>query len=298
VKDYSELDKYEGKIVIIKGIVIDYDTTDYGEAIVTVLEPDDLESTLKIFIETSSSNFTIGDIIQAKGSVLRLSEDMLELVVVNEKDIETVGHWHHYRLSIPELAHRLEHHPGEFRYLPVDVYGYIKYEPRQPITSIHLTDHPTQGFYTVKVELPETTMALPDLHKGDLVSMNVSIEYNENNFEYKLISKNLTLLTPYGDWKVSIEELSKAPFAFEGALINTSGYIYEYESYYNYIILFDSPSELRSLANFSIWVDISGINTTNYNLHDDYYIGITGSVYYDPKYLDYAIQASEIFIEY
>ena len=57
IKDYSELDNYEGETVIIKGIVLDYDSTKYGGAYLIVLEPDDLESTLKIFIETYGGNF-------------------------------------------------------------------------------------------------------------------------------------------------------------------------------------------------------------------------------------------------
>ena len=297
VSDYSELGKYEGKNVIIKGIVIDYDTTSYGEVILTVLEPDDLESTLKIFIESSGTEYSIGDIIQAKGSVLRLSEDFLELVVVNEKDIEKIGHWQNLRLSIPELAHRLEHHSAEFRNLPVEVSGYLKYEPRNPVTSLRLTEHPTDGFYTVKVEVPNSAGYLPELHKGDLISLNVTIVYNENNFEYKLILKNITLLEPYGDWVVELSELSAAPFVFEGATINTSGYIYKYEPNYNYILLLDTPSELRSESNSSIWVDISGLNLSGKILQDDYFIGISGVLYYDPQYIDYAIRADEIFID-
>lgn len=296
VEDYSDLDKYEGKAVILKGIVLDYDTTTYGETILTVLEPKDLESTLKIVIESGSGNFSIGDIIRAKGTVLRISEDMLELVVINRKDIETVGRWHHHRLSIPELAHRLEHHPQEFLHLPVELTGYLKYEPRQPITNLRMTEHPNEGFYSVKVEIPKSEQNIGELHKGDLVSINVSIIYNENNFEYKLVLKNLTLLESYGEWLVSFEELMSAPFIFEGTKINISGYVYDYEPFYNYIIILETPSEQRSQTNASLWVDISGLNLTSIVLQDDYYITIKGILYYDPQYFDYAIKADEIFM--
>ena len=294
IDDYSELDNYEGETVIVKGIVLDYDSTVYGGTYLTVLEPDDLESTLKIFIETYGGNLTVGDIVQAKGTVLRLNENLLELVVVNEKDITIIGHWHHHRLSLPELAHRLEYHPDEFKYLPVEIKGYLKFEPRLPITSISLTEHPTDGFYSVKVEIHDPTKLISELHKGDLVSLNVSIEYDENNFEYRLISKNLTILEPYGSWEVSFSELMAAPFVFEGAEINITGYVHEYKSYYNYIVLFESPSGLRSLTNSSIWVDISALNLTDTCIWDDYLISISGKLYYDPQYIDYAIKANEL----
>jgi hypothetical protein len=294
VADYSKLGDHDGDIIITKGIVIDYDDTSRGETILTVLEPDDLESTLKIFIETGTDRFTVGDIIQAKGSVLRLDEDFLELVVVNDKDVKIVGHWYNYHLSIPELAHRLEQNPSEFQYLPVEITGYLKYEPRTPVSSIRLTEHPVTGMYTVKVDIPEPEQLKTDLHKGDLISLNVSLDYNENNFEYKLISKNVTLLKSYGDWEVTLQELMKAPFAFEGAVVRVDGYIHEYKSYYNYIVIFDSPTGWRSEANASIWVDISGINLTGIILHDDYHVSITGILYYDPQYFDYAIMAVEL----
>ena len=41
VPDYSELEEYEGKIVITKGIIIDSDTTSRGETVLNILEPDD-----------------------------------------------------------------------------------------------------------------------------------------------------------------------------------------------------------------------------------------------------------------
>ncbi len=297
VQDYSELEKFEGKIVITNGIVIDYDETSRGETILTLLEPEDLNSTLKIFIETCSIKFSIGDLIQVKGSVLRINEKFLELIVVNEKDIDTIGHWYSYRLSIPDLAHRLTHNPAEFQNLPVEVSGFLKYEPRSPITSLRLTEHPTEGLYTVKVEIPDSAQTIAELHKGDLISLNVSIIYNENNLEYKLTVINLTLLQPYGKWDVSLSELMEAPFVFENALINVSGYIHDYEQYYNYIILFDVPVAQRSLANSSIWVDISGANMTNIILQDDYYVSVKGILYYDPQYFDYAIKAEQLIIE-
>jgi hypothetical protein len=296
VNDYSKLGNYEGKIVITKGIIIDYDETSRGETILTVLEPNDLNSTLKIFIESASKTFFIGDLIQVQGSVLRINDDLLELVVVNEKDIETIGHWHGFKLSIPKLAHRLEHNPSEFKYLPVEVTGYLKYEPRLPLSSLYLTEHPIDGFYSVKVEIVDSTQIISELHKGDLVSLNVSIYYNENNFEYKLSMVNLTLLESYGNWDISLTELVEAPFVFENAQINVSGYVYNYEPYFNYILIFDLPAERRSMANYSIWVDISGLNLTAIVLQDDYYVSISGVLYYDPQYTDYAIKADEIII--
>jgi hypothetical protein len=294
VEDYSKLSDYEGEIIITKGIIIDIDPTSRNELVLTLLEPIDLESTLKIFIENSNRNFTIGDVIRVKGSVLKLAEDFLELVVVNDKDIDIIGHWHNIRLSIPELAHRLEHSPTEFRYLPVELSGFLKYEPRQPVTSLRLSEHPTEGFYTVKVEVPEELQTQIVLHKGDFISLNVSVSYNENNFEYKLTLINFTLLQTYGFWDVPLQELTEAPFVFENALINTSGFIHDYETYYNYVLIFDTPVERRGLANCSIWVDISGLNLTSSMLQDDYFVTLTGVLYYDPQYIDYAIKAERI----
>jgi hypothetical protein len=296
VEDYSDLSKYEGETVIIEGIVIDFDETCRGEGILTVLEPDDLESTLKIFIENNGRNFSIGNIIRAKGSVLKISEHVYQLVAMNDKDIENIGHWHSPQLSIPEIAHRLEHHPEEFKHLPVGITGYLKYEPRIPATSLRISEDPLNGFYTVKVDIPLSAQIYTDLHKGDLVSINVTIEYNENNFEYKLILKNITLLKQYGEWVVTLDEIQDAPFVYEGAKINTSGYIFNYESYYNYILLMDSPSDGRWDSNCSLWVDITGLNLTNVHLEKDYFVGIRGILYYDPQYFDYAIKAEEIFV--
>jgi len=285
ISDYSDLENYEGKIVVTEGIVIDYDETSRGETMVTVLEPDDLESTLKVFIESCDHNFSIGDKIQVTGSVLKLNDGFYELIVINDKDIQKTGHWHHYRLSIPELAHRLEHNPNEFKYLPVEIFGYLKYEPRQPITKLRLSEDPNNGMYEVSVEVANGYQLGCSLHKGDLVSLNVSLEYNENKFEYKLILKNLTLLQEFGEWSIDLSELMAAPFVYEGACVNISGFINYYESHFNYVLLYDTPSTERWSANSSIWMDISNINGTEINLQNDYFITIKGSLYYDPPVL-------------
>jgi hypothetical protein len=297
VRDYSELEDFEGETVVIDGIIIDTDTTSRGETMLTVLEPHDLESTLKVFAESCQKNFSIGDKVQAKGSVLKINDDFLELVVINDKDIKITGHWQHYSLSIPELAHRLEHQPVEFKYLPVQISGYIKYEPRKPITSLRLAEDPGNGIYNVKVDVPDERLIKDELHKGDLVSLNVSIEYNENNFEYKLILKNITLLCQHGEWYVTLTEIQDLPYVFEGALINTSGYVYDYEYYYNYLLLLDSPSGHREDSNCSIWVDISELDLTGVRLEENYFISIKGILYYDPQYFDYAIKPERLFIE-
>ena len=145
-----------------------------------------------------------------------------------------------------------------------------------------------------QVDVPEFNQLDVELHKGDLVSLNVSIEYNENNFEYKLTLINITLINSYGEWIVTLTDLMDAPFVFENAQINIDGYIHNYESYYNYILLFDLPATQRSSANTSLWVDISGLNITSGFLQDDYYVSVQGSLYYDPQYFDYAIKATEI----
>ncbi len=300
ISDYSKLGDYEGETVIVDGIIIDIDTTSRNEGILTVLEPDDMESTLKIFVENNGRNFSIGDKIQVKGSVLKINEGFYELMVINDKDIELTGHWYNYKLSIPELAHRLEVQPEEFKYLPVQVSGYIKYEPRIPITSIRLSEDPGDGIYNVKVDIPDPNLLEQlsvDLHKGDLVSLNVSVDYNENNFEYKLILKNITLLRSYGEWFITLSELQEAPFMFEGATINTSGYIFDFEPNYNFILLLDTPSIGRWDTNCSIWVDVTGLDLTSVHLDDNYFISLTGPLYYDPQYLDYALKAEELFIK-
>lgn len=116
----DNLPKYEGKQVIVQGIVIDHYVTSssYGNQIIVIQQDN---STATIFIEGGEKNLLYcGDKIQVTGKVQRY-KDKWEILVSDTHFIRVIQQWQNISRPLWEIAEN----PTYFTGLNLNVTGYI-----------------------------------------------------------------------------------------------------------------------------------------------------------------------------
>lgn len=111
-----EIPEYEGKQVIVEGIVTEHHTTSYGSQIITI-ESDN--ATVIVFAE-GETNVEYGDTIQVTGKVQKYKGDW-EIVVDNERFIKIVQKWSNITFPLWQLAEN----PAKYDGLNVNVTGFV-----------------------------------------------------------------------------------------------------------------------------------------------------------------------------
>jgi len=113
--DLNEIQKYEGKQVIVEGIVTEYYTTKFDSQIITI---ENNNFSTKIFIE-GKTDIDYGDKIQATGEV-QIYNGEWEVVVNNQRFVRVLQKWQNITIPLKQLAETPERYDG----LNVNVTGY------------------------------------------------------------------------------------------------------------------------------------------------------------------------------
>ena len=135
--ELKDVSKYEGKSVIVEGIVTEHRLTNYGSQIITI--ENDNTSTI-VFVE-GETNIEYGDKIQVTGKVQKYKGDW-EIVVDNIDFVKVIQKWQNITIPLWQLSASPEKYEG----LNVNVTGYIDtiYD-----TYLYLTD--SEGNYSIVV---------------------------------------------------------------------------------------------------------------------------------------------------
>lgn len=170
----SKIPKYEGKEVIIEGIVTDYYLTKQGSQIISVKQNND---TTKIFSE-EAIKIEKGDKIQAQGGVQKYQGEY-EIIVNNKDYLEILEKWETETTTLQQLTEN----PEKYMNLNVNVTGKIK---KIYGNLIYLTD--VNDTYTIAVTFSNITAE--NLQTNQKITIHAIFEYNEKDFRYQLKSKN------------------------------------------------------------------------------------------------------------
>ncbi len=102
---------------------------------------------------------------------------------------------------------------------PVNVQGYLKYEPTN--WSFYISDVPEGSSVSVKVSVTSE-----GLHKGDLVSLtNCSLIWEGKAMRFHLKPEGVKLLRSYGKWTIGLGDLPYGLSEFEDVLVSINGHI-------------------------------------------------------------------------
>ena len=154
-----------------------------------------------------------GSIVKALGVLTRG-----ELNIYGEESLKVEGRLLEMELTLGELMRRASSGDSEVLFRPLNLRGYVLYEPRGD--SVYLTESLPQGALSLKCILNSTL----HLHKGDFVEVrNATLTLEKDTLRYILLSDEVKVLLPHGPWNVTVEGLTSAPFSFLGARVVVEG---------------------------------------------------------------------------
>ncbi|RLF72839.1 MAG: hypothetical protein DRN42_06125 [Thermoplasmata archaeon] len=161
----------------------------------------------------ASEELKEGSIVKALGV---LTQGKLHLY--GEDSIQVEGRLLEMELTIGELMRRVSSGDGDVLFRPLNLRGYVLYEPRGE--SVYLTESLPEGILSLKCLLNSTF----PLHKGDFVEVrNATLSLDEDTLRYTLLSDEVEVLLPHGPWNVTVEGIASAPLSFLGASVVVEG---------------------------------------------------------------------------
>jgi len=166
----DQISDYDGKQVIVKGIVKDYSSSRFGSQNI-IIEENNCSAT--IFLE-GKVDVEYGDKIQAIGDVEKY-KDGWEIIVNNKQFVKILRKWENISFPIWQLAKN----PQKYLGLNVKVNGYVE--------SISNTN-----FYIVDIENKHSLIVFYSssknisIYPGQRVNVSAKFTFDEKNFRYQL----------------------------------------------------------------------------------------------------------------
>lgn len=169
--ELCEIPEYEGKQVIVEGIVTEHHVTSYGSHIITL---EDDNATTTVFVE-EKTNVEYGDKIQATGKVQKYEGDW-EIIVGNVRFVTIVQKWQNITIPLWQLAEN----PTKYDGLNVNVTGFIDavYD-----TYFYLVDTEEEHSIIVFYARSGDNVFYP----GQKVNVAATFTFDLEDFRYRLI---------------------------------------------------------------------------------------------------------------
>ena len=168
--DLYELPDYEGKEVIIKGIVTEHYLTRYGSRVINIK---DQNASATIFVETKT-DVEYGDKVQVTGEVQKYRDEW-SVVVNDNRFVKILKKWDNVSFPLWQLAEN----PTKYLDLNVNVTGYIESVSN---AYFYLVDLEKNHSLIVFYKLTKNTTIFP----GQKVSISGKFSFDEENFRYQL----------------------------------------------------------------------------------------------------------------
>jgi len=170
----EDISNYEGKQIIINGIVTEYRTTTYGGQIIEIRDISNTNSSHVVVYVEGETTVEYGDIIQAEGLVQRYKEDW-EVVVDDSRYVKIIEKWSNITFPLWQLALN----PDKYLGMNVNVSGIVE---RDYDSYFYLID--SGGDYSVAVYYDSSQFK--NFSEGDSVSVGARFVYDTSTFRYTL----------------------------------------------------------------------------------------------------------------
>lgn len=176
IDSIQSIEEYEGKEITLTGIIQEYQSTSYGNQLITLRCNN---TTITVFSETPLS-LHIGDNIKATGTIQKY-KDTWELILSNPKSAIITESWQNRTINIVDLAN----HPNDYLQIPINITGYIDIKYDDIIYIRDLTNNNTIPLITPVFSSPETSTK---------IYAHATLHYDSINLRYLL--KDCSCLEP------------------------------------------------------------------------------------------------------
>ncbi len=290
---FNELANHESQYIAIEGVVVDQSIYGDGELYLELFQNNIIISAYiekyNEFVAKTARDLNITDTVKLSG-ILQKNSNGYKLIVYNENSVEITGHWDvrqltienltvHTQLRSHEIAKELAKNPLEYSAFPVNIMGYVKYEP-QYSTSFYIAEKPSNGSYSLKVRVGNFDIF--KLHKGDKVNLTGNLVYELKSLRYSLEALTVEILESYGNWEVELRDLVGNSFEYLNATVNLSGYVYKLWPEPFFYLVDDIDNYNYSLR---VYVEVENITLPEHNE----YVCVTAEFGYYERFLCYEL---------
>ncbi|MCD6108377.1 MAG: hypothetical protein J7J89_02745 [Thermoplasmata archaeon] len=173
----SEINKYNGREVIIQGIVVDKQETRYGNIILTLAENHSIQTgyTVKVFIEGQPEEIEYGDKIMLQGEVHRYQGE-IEIYVSDIRQIKTMEKWNNHSIPLREIAKK----PWEYKGINLKILCRIEKIYHTYIVLKDIREDQKIILFCNTENITET------LRENEIVNVEAMLRYNPKDFSYFL----------------------------------------------------------------------------------------------------------------
>ena len=168
--ELNEISEYEGRQVILEGVVNEYQFSKQGNQIIQIKNGND---TAVIFIE-GETEIEQGDTIQAIGEVQKYGSDW-ELIVDNINYVKILKKWQNKSIPLWQLAEK----PLNYLNLNVNITGYIESISNTYFYIVDLErNHSLIVFYRISKNIT--------IHPGQKVNVLGKFSFDKEKFRYQI----------------------------------------------------------------------------------------------------------------
>jgi hypothetical protein len=227
----SNIGDIKGRYVSVNGSISNIRVWDTG---FTRIEMFDGEGTCTVTSKDDPFQYQtgrvlgLGDTIQVCGLAANDSWGP-SLEILDPRAVKYLGAWiprdlemGDISLEIMSLATELERtSPGfldEWDCFPINITGYVKYQPMYP-GSLILAEAPEGGIQSLKVSFEECG----NVSMGDLVRVTGTLGYDPGSLRFSIDAQSLDMLVQHGPMNPDMASLAESPSTYHGARIRLSG---------------------------------------------------------------------------
>ena len=221
LKPLESIGTCSGEYVQTRGVVSDLE---YWETFVkaSVFDPFS-RSEAKWYIYDREADLSIGAEVNFSTYVDTSQTDVILRTYMSEA-IAVEGLWESKELGIRRAFESLSANRREFMYFPVNITGFVLYQPNPIFNRITLSDRTETGGRTLKINFLEEEN-LSAIDRGDLVKVRGRLVEDEKTMGLEMEAVFLEVLEPSSPENVSIEAIMEYPYLYRDARVIMTGII-------------------------------------------------------------------------
>ena len=152
------------------------------------------------------------------------SRDELSLQTYMIGAISLEGLWESKELGIRRAFESLSSNRREFMFFPVNITGYVLYQPSPIFPSITLSDRVESGGRTLKIGFTDDTN-LSGMDRGDLVKVRGRLTEDDKTMGLEMDSFFIQLVEKARPENITIDQVKESPYLYRDAKTGLSGYV-------------------------------------------------------------------------
>ncbi len=218
----ASLESVSGEYIHTEAVVSDIENRDTYRKL-TVFDPQSrLE--LCLYLYDTDSDISIGSELNLTAYV-DSTDDGIVLRSYMSEAVAVEGMWESRELGIRRLFESISSNRREFMYFPVNVTGYVLFQPNPLFSSLTISDRTGSGGRVLKVNLAYGT-DIGSIDRRDLIMVRGKLRESEFDMGLEMEADHYEILEAAPLENVTTEELYAVAYLYENAVINLEGSVH------------------------------------------------------------------------